>query len=129
MHVLLFSKHGEHFPGFKLLSFIFFTILCLFLYLEKKYRFFEILCSNLIQSCFVFNLCKFRISCSLFPVLIKIISSMNLKWINGKSLWKRRYIFSFRMIRKYIGIGRCTNSPHGSVFYFNVVFTVDYEAV
>ena len=43
---------------------------------------FETLYSNLNESCFVFNLSKFLISCSLLPVHIKNISPMKLKYIN-----------------------------------------------
>ena len=31
------------------------------------------------------------------------------------------------MIHKYIGIGGRTNSPHGTFFYMQVFFTVEYE--
>ena len=43
---------------------------------------FETLYSNLNESCFVFNLSKFLISCSLPPVYIKNISPVKLKYIN-----------------------------------------------
>ena len=36
-------------------------------------------------------------------------------------------MFSFKMIHKYIGIGRRTNSSHGTVFYLYVVLTNEYE--
>ena len=65
---------------------IFFGVKLLFLIYKsvsrKKILVFEILYSNLVESCFVFNLSKFLISCSLLPVHIKNISPMNLKYIN-----------------------------------------------
>ena len=49
---------------------------------RKEIVIFEVLHSSLYESCFVFNSSNFKISCSLLPVHIKNISSIDFKKIN-----------------------------------------------
>ena len=49
---------------------------------RKETLIFEFFYSNLFGSCFLFNSSNFQISCSLLPVNIKNISSMNIEQIN-----------------------------------------------
>ena len=46
---------------------------------RKEIVVFEVLYSSLYESCFVFNSSNFEISCSLLPVHIKNISSIDIK--------------------------------------------------
>ena len=36
---------------------------------------------------------------------------------------------AFKIIHKYIGVGRRTNSSHDTALYFYVAFTIEYEVV
>ena len=54
----------------------------------------DLLYSNLMELCFLFNLFKQFVSCSLVPVHMKNISSMNRKWFN-EIPWRKGYTCIF----------------------------------
>lgn len=72
--------------------------------------------SNSLKFCFLFKLSKRLVSCSLVPVRMKNISSMNHKSIN-ENPWKEEFIYIYsQVIHENICIRWCTYHTHFLLF-------------